>query len=198
VLTQPQLALPLCDGPDGLNADNLSLGNQATDAKPGKAAMPGKTKQTTHLIGGDHIKERYMKVCGCEISASEVRLAVVHPSDEGNIEMLRLKATRIELEDDTSEADLRSFLAALHEFSRDYEIDTFVIKTRAKKGRMAGGAVSFKIETLIQLVEGCSTRFVSPVALSNFAKKEVDKYPEKMPVYLKNAFLAGAYILTRG
>ena len=147
---------------------------------------------------GFHIKELHMRVCGCEISAKEVRLAVVHWNDEGDVAMLRLKTTRIELEDDTSEADLRSFLAALQQFSRDNEIDTFVIKTRAKKGRMAGGAVSFKIETLIQLVEGCSTRFVSPVALSHFAKKEVDKYPEKLPVYLKNAFLSGAFALARG
>ena len=139
-----------------------------------------------------------MTVCGCEISAQEVRLAVVHLNDEGNVEMLRLKTTRIELVDDTSEADLQSFQAALHEFSRENKIDTFVIKTRAKKGKMAGGAVSFKIETLIQLVEGCDTRFVSPVALSHFAKREVEAYPEKLLVYLKNAFLAGAYALTKG
>ena len=139
-----------------------------------------------------------MSVCGCEISAKEVRLAVVHLNDDGNVEMRRLKITRIELEDDTSEDDLRSFLAALHDFARENKIDTFSIKTRAKKGRMAGGAVSFKIETLIQLVEGCHTRFVSPVALAHFAKKEVEKYPEKLPVYLKNAFLSGAYALTKG
>jgi hypothetical protein len=111
--------------------------------------------------------------------------------------MRRLNTKRIELEDDTSGADLRSFLAALQEFSRENEIETFVVKTRAKKGRMAGGAVSFKIEALIQLVEGCNTRFVSPVALSHFAKKEVESYPDKMPVYMKNAFLSGAYVLTR-
>ena len=139
-----------------------------------------------------------MVVCGCEISAKEVRLAVVHLNDDGNVEMRRLKITRIELEDDTSEADLRSFLAALHEFARENKIDTFSIKTRAKKGRMAGGAVSFKIETLIQLVEGCDTRFVSPVALAHFAKKEVEAYPDNLPVYLKNAFLSGAYALTKG
>lgn len=139
-----------------------------------------------------------MRVCGCEISAKEVRLAVVHLNDDGNVEMRRLKTTRIELEDDTSEADLRLFIAALRDFSHENEIDTFVIKTRAKKGRMAGGAVSFKIETLIQLVEGCHTRFVSPVALAHFAKKEVEEYPEKLPVYLRNAFLSGAYALTRG
>ncbi|WP_108862335.1 DUF3010 family protein [Ruegeria sp. Alg231-54] len=139
-----------------------------------------------------------MKVCGCEISAKEVRLAVVYLNDEDSLKMLRLKTTRIELEDDTSQADLHSFLSDLQEFSREHEIDTFVIKTRAKKGRMAGGAVSFKIETLIQLVEGCHTTFVNPVALSHFAKKDVEKYPEKLPVYLKNAFLAGAYALAKG
>ena len=143
------------------------------------------------------MKGLYMVVCGCEISAKEVRLAVVHLDEGGNVEMRRHKTTRIELEDDTSEVDLRSFLADIQEFSREHEIDTFVIKTRAKKGRMAGGAVSFKIETLIQLVEGCKTKFVSPVALSHFAKKDLDEYPEKLPVYLKNAFLSGAYALTK-
>ena len=139
-----------------------------------------------------------MRICGCEISAQEVRLAVVELNDEQNVELFRIKKTRIELKDDMSEENLRSFLAALQEFSQENTIGTFVIKTRAKKGRMAGGAVSFKIETLIQLVEGCNTRFVSPIALSNFAKKKLLGYPEKLPVYLKKAFLCGAYALAKG
>ena len=100
-----------------------------------------------------------MRVCGCEISASEVRLAVVQHDDESGVEMLRLETTRVELDDDTSEVDLRSVLADLQEFAREHEIDVFVIKTRAKK--------------------------------------DLDEYPEKLPVYLKNAFLAGAYALTK-
>ena len=139
-----------------------------------------------------------MRVCGCEISAQEVRLAVVVLNGQSKVELLRIKTTRIELKDDTSEADLKSFLVALHKFFQENKIGTFVIKTRAKKGRMAGGAVSFKIETLVQLVEGSNTRFVSPIALSNFAKKELVGYPEKLPVYLKNAFFSGAYALTKG
>ena len=133
-----------------------------------------------------------MRVCGCEISAQEGRLAVVELNADRNVELLRIKTTRIELKDDTLEVDLKSILAALHEFSQENKVGTFVIKTRAKKGRMAGEAVSFKIKTLIQLVERCKTRFVSPVALSYFAKKEVEGYPEKLPVYLKNAFLSDA------
>jgi hypothetical protein len=62
---------------------------------------------------------------------------------------------------------------------------------------MAGGALSVKIEALIQLVEGSNTSFVSPVALSSFAKKELEGYPEKLPVYSKNAFLSGAYALAK-
>ena len=58
-------------------------------------------------------------------------------------------------------------------------------------------AVPLKIETLIQLVEGCGTKFVSPVALAHFAKKDLEEYPEKLPVYLENAFLSGAYALTK-
>ena len=64
--------------------------------------------------------------------------------------------------------------------------------------KVAGGGVSFKIEALIQLIEGCDSGFVNPVALSHFAKKEVEAYPEKLLFYLKNAFLAGAYVLTKG
>jgi hypothetical protein len=74
-----------------------------------------------------------MRVCGCEISAQEVRFAVVQLNDESKVEMLRLKTTRIKLADDTSEADLRSFQADLQEFARENQIDTFVIKTRARK-----------------------------------------------------------------
>jgi hypothetical protein len=45
-----------------------------------------------------------MRVCGCEISAQEVRLAVVFLNDDSNVEMLRLKTTRI--------VDLSRFSAA--------------------------------------------------------------------------------------
>jgi hypothetical protein len=54
-----------------------------------------------------------MRVCGCEISAEEVRLALVELNGKRNVELLRIKTARIELKDDTSEADLRLFLGLL-------------------------------------------------------------------------------------
>ena len=88
-------------------------------------------------------------------------------------------------------------LAALHELSTKKN-RRVCNKNSTKDGRMTGGAVSFKIETLIQLVEGCNTKFVCPVAFSHFAKREVKEYPQKLSVYLENAFLSGAYTLAKG
>ena len=36
-----------------------------------------------------------MRICGCEISAQEVRLAVVQLNDEKNVGLLRIKTSRI-------------------------------------------------------------------------------------------------------
>jgi hypothetical protein len=67
---------------------------------------------------------------------------------------VRVKTTRVALEDDTSEADLRLFLAALHEFSRENEIETFVIKTRAKKVSLATrstGLTNFCLRIIVRM-----------------------------------------------
>ncbi|WP_435140191.1 DUF3010 family protein [Pseudopelagicola sp. nBUS_19] len=138
-----------------------------------------------------------MRVCGCEISAQEVRVAVVLYDEGGQVAKLPIATTRIEISDDTSDADLKSCLAEMQGFAVEHEIDTFVIKSRARKGKMAGGPATFKLETLLQLVEGTDTKFVHAATLAAFSKKEIDDYPEKLPVYLKNAFVAGVYGLMK-
>tara|TARA_B100000780_G_C20923195_1_gene367846 strand:+ start:457 stop:576 length:120 start_codon:yes stop_codon:yes gene_type:complete len=35
--------------------------------------------------------EDKMRICGCEISAQEIRLAVVELNEEGNVNLLQLK-----------------------------------------------------------------------------------------------------------
>ena len=138
-----------------------------------------------------------MRVCGCEIAAQEVRVAVVTFDDAGQVAKLPMAKTRIEISDDTSDADLKSCLAEMQAFAIEHEVDTFVIKSRARKGRMAGGPATFKLETLLQLVDGTDTKFVHAATLAAFSKKEIDGYPDKLPVYLKNAYTAGVYGLRK-
>lgn len=138
-----------------------------------------------------------MRVCGCEISAKEVRVALVYRDESGKPAKIPLRLTRIEISDDTSDDDIRSCLAEMQAFAAQHKIDVFVIKSRARKGKMAGGPATFKLETLLQLVDGTKTRFVHAATLAAFSKKEIDVYPEKLPVYLKNAYVAGVYGLTK-
>ena len=138
-----------------------------------------------------------MRICGCEISAQEVRLAVVYYDDNAQIAKLPLATTRIEISDDTLDEDVKSCLAEMQAFADAHKIDTFMIKSRARKGRMAGGPATFKLETLLQLVNGTNTAFVHAATLAAFAKKEINDYPDKLPVYLKNAYSTGVYGLTK-
>lgn len=138
-----------------------------------------------------------MRICGCEISAQEVRVAVVYYDQEGQIAKLPIMTTRIEIADDTSDADVKSCLAEMQAFANEHKIDTFMIKSRARKGKMSGGPATFKLETLLQLVDGTDTRFVHAATLAAFSKKQIDHYPDKLPVYLKNAYITGVYGLTK-
>lgn len=135
-----------------------------------------------------------MRVCGVDIKSNEARLAIV--GDDGETPMLVGCDTRkIALSDDKDAATLKSFLHSINAFAHENSIDAFSIKARAHKGKMAGGAVSFKIETLIQLVEGRPSVLVNPVALSKFAKKNIAGIPGGLFAYQEDAFRCAAYYL---
>lgn len=138
-----------------------------------------------------------MRICGCEISAQEVRLAVVYYDDNAQFAKLPLMKTRIEISDDTNDEEVKACLAEMQIFADEHKIDTFMIKSRARKGRMAGGPATFKLETLLQLVNGTNTEFVHAATLAAFSKKEIKVFPDKLPVYLKNAYSTGVYGLTK-
>lgn len=128
-----------------------------------------------------------MRVCGVEISGSEARIVLL----EGNSEDFRHLSTelkRIELNDDESAVDLRSFRDVFQALIRDHQIDHVGIKKRNKKGEFAGGAVSFKIEGIVQLLEECDIRLLSPVTISSTIKKAKAAPPDTLHKYQHNAF----------
>jgi hypothetical protein len=89
------------------------------------------------------------KICGIELKSSDAILAVIEASD-GDVEFIDIEPRKINIENDESCADVQSFYDSFVNFLRTHYIDVVVVKKRAKKGKMAGGAVSFKLEALIQ------------------------------------------------
>jgi hypothetical protein len=139
-----------------------------------------------------------MRVCGVDLKGNEARLAIAFKnSDSGEIAFLQNNTKKIVLGDDQEEASLRGFMHTAKAFLSDNQITNVVIKTRARKGKMAGGATSFKMEAALQLIEDCSCHFVNPVAIAQFVKKSDLSDPQHILEYQRDAFNAAAYFLSK-
>ena len=131
------------------------------------------------------------KVCGIELKSSEAILVVVKNSS-GTEDLVDTKPSKICIGDDDDTSEVKSFFKSIIEFIRDNNIDVIVLKKRARKGRMAGGSVSFKLESLIQINGIADTVFISGQAIAAAHKKEQFAIPESLNKYQETAFMAAS------
>lgn len=136
-----------------------------------------------------------MKICGVTITGSEANLAIVSLDEQGSVQHHAAETRKIALADEKSVESLKAFGKAITSFAHEHGVDQFCIKAREHTGRMAGGGISFKIETLIQLFGGKDVHFVHPNTLNKFAKTNHGGVPAGLVGYLQDPFKAGAYHL---
>lgn len=125
-----------------------------------------------------------MKFCGIELKSNNVILVVLDDN-----KYCDLKIKKLILEDDEKQEDIRQFCNDFLLFLEQNQIEKVVIKKRAKKGNFAGGAVTFKLEGLIQLNPMCEVELISPQAISSFEKKNMIEYPSELKKYQEQAYL---------
>lgn len=125
-----------------------------------------------------------MKLCGIELKSNNVILVVLDDN-----KYCDLKIKKLILEDDEKQGDIRQFCNDFLLFLEQNQIDKVVIKKRAKKGNFAGGAVTFKLEGLIQLNPMCEVELISPQAISSFEKKNIIEFPTTLKKYQEQAYL---------
>ena len=136
-----------------------------------------------------------MIVCGVDLKASEARLALVSVKEDSP-HFTDLNTKKLTLGDDKDVKVIKAFLQAVKTFAHENRVDVFAIKARAKGGKMGGGAVSFKIETLFQITD-CEVVFVNPTALSNFAKTNLGGLPDGLLKYQHDAYRCAVYQLKK-
>lgn len=129
-----------------------------------------------------------MRICGIELKSSEALLAVVEVID-GAIMPIAMEPRKIRLTDDESSDLVKSFYDAFCSFVRDNRIEVVAIKKRVKKGKFAGGAISFKMEALMQLCNETKTILISPQSIAATKKQETLKLPDEFNKYQKEAYL---------
>ena len=125
-----------------------------------------------------------MSICGIELKANNVILVVLK-----NNEYIETKIKKLLIEDDEKQEDIRKFCNEFLDFLQKNEIKKVFIKKRAKKGTFSGGAVTFKIEGLIQLNPFCSVDLVSAQSISTFEKKNQIEFPKELKKYQEQAYL---------
>jgi len=125
-----------------------------------------------------------MKTCGIELKANNMILVVLEDK-----KFIDLKTKKITLEDDENQNDIRSFCNDFLLFLEQNKIEKVFIKKRAKKGNFAGGAVTFKMEGLIQLNPLCEVQLLSAQAIISYEKKNEIEFPKGLKKYQEQAFL---------
>ena len=136
------------------------------------------------------------RICGIELKSSHAVLVVLDCHDAGTegkgAEFIELALRKIELEDDESVASISEFHTAITAFIESQNIEKVVLKKRAKKGTMAGGAISFKMEAIIQLNGIADVELITGQAIAAADKKQPFERPANLKKYQEAAFLTAS------
>ena len=92
-----------------------------------------------------------MRICGVELTANDAVISLIELEDE-HFTIPDCRARKLSLPKEHTREDLQQFQFAFAKLMSDYRVDKVVIKERMTKGKFAGGAISFKLESAIQLI----------------------------------------------
>ncbi|NNJ18756.1 DUF3010 family protein [Pseudomonas putida CSV86] len=135
-----------------------------------------------------------MITCGIELKGSEALLALAS-LDAGQPVHLPSAIKKIGIEDDEDAGQVREFLARVQAFVSEHGVTHVAIKKRSKKGDFAGGPVTFKLEGLLQLLQGCEVLLVSPQTIAAQGKKHDLAPPAALNKYQHEAWKSACSVL---
>ena len=130
-----------------------------------------------------------MKICGIDLKASDTILAVIEVENNTN-RYISLNLKKISIQNDENKSEIESFHETFKTFLRDNNIDKIIIKKRAKRGRFAGGADTFKMEGIIQLNGQCDVDFTSTQAIASYKRSNTVTIPTDLLKYQEEAYLS--------
>jgi len=111
-----------------------------------------------------------MKICGVELKGNDAVICLLsHADSVVHLPDCRVAKLTIGNANDTQE--IKKFQFSFAKLIQDYKIEKVVIRQRQTKGKFAGGAVGFKLESAIQLIDGVDVKVVSPTDIKESLKR---------------------------
>ena len=140
-----------------------------------------------------------MRTCGVEITGSDVLLCIL-TKDNDVFDIRDVRQTRFTLGNGNDTEVMRKFQFDFKKLMEDYQIDSVAIKERQAKGKFAGSAKGFKMETAIQLIERLDVQVLSATEIKEQLKRNpvpIDFEDTGLKKFQENAFISAYGYLTR-
>jgi hypothetical protein len=107
-----------------------------------------------------------MIICGVELSANDAVVCLLQlESKQFNLPDCRVR--KLTLPKDHTREDLQKFQFSFAKLMSDYRVDRVAVKERMTKGKFAGGAISFKLESAIQLIADLDVTLLSSTQIKS-------------------------------
>jgi len=136
---------------------------------------------------------------GVEITGSDVLLCIL-TKDNDVFDIRDIRQTRFTLANGNDTEVMRKFQFDFRKLMQDYQIDSVAIKERQPKGKFAGSAKGFKMETAIQLIDELDVQIFSATTIKEQLKRNplpIDFEDTGLKKFQENAFISAYVYLMR-
>jgi hypothetical protein len=110
-----------------------------------------------------------MKTCGVDLKACDA-IIVILEGTKASWKFIDCEPRKISIPNDEDSSQIRAFRNSINALVKHHSIQRIAIKKRAKRGKFAGGPVSFKMEGVIQLVDNCEVLLLPPQTIAKVVK----------------------------
>lgn len=111
-----------------------------------------------------------MRVCGIELKGNDAVICLMSLND-GLFSLPECRVKKLPIVDATSTEELKQFQFTFEKLMADYQVEHVVIRERMTRGKFAGGAVGFKLEAAIQLINSFSVSLMSSAKSKEILKR---------------------------
>ena len=105
-----------------------------------------------------------MRVCGVELAGNDANIALLN-LDNGMFLLPDCRTRKMSLQKNATAHELKYFQKSFAQLVQDYKIETIVIRERPMKGKFAGGAIGFKLEAALELLDGVKVIVMPPTEI---------------------------------
>jgi hypothetical protein len=105
-----------------------------------------------------------MKILGVDLASNDAIVCLLH-LENNQFSLPDCRVRKLTLKKEHSREELQQFQFAFAKLVDDYKVNTVAIKGRMPKGKFAGGAISFKLESAIQLIASVDVVMLSSMQI---------------------------------